>query len=241
MVNGNGSVAIVTGAGSGIGRATAMRLAKAGHTVVLVGRTLAKLHETIRQVEDEMANPPRLAVQHMDITDPHAVDTLIDATVESFGHIDALVNVAGYASLKSVSEISPDAWRKTVDTNLSSVVYLTQAAWSHLARADNAIVVNVSSMASKEPFPGLGLYAAAKIGVNMLTKVTANEGKDKGIRAVAVAPGAVETPMLRDMFDTAMLPEDKTLTPDDVASLITACITGERSFEPGETIFLASP
>ena len=86
-------------------------------------------------------------------------------------------------------------------------------------------MVNVSSMASIDPFPGFATYAAAKIGV----------------KAVAVAPGAVETPMLRSMFNEQMIPKDKALSPEQVAKIITDCITGERAFTSGETIAVPSP
>ncbi len=234
----NTPVAVVTGAGSGIGRATALRLASEGYTLVLVGRTKAKLHETANLIEQTIQAPPRLSIQSADVTDPHQVDRLISGVVESFGQINALVNVAGYASLESLAEITPETWRKTIDANASSVVYLTQAAWPHLARSDDAIVVNVSSVASKDPFPGLGVYGAAKVAVNLLTRVTADEGQRQGINAVAIAPGAVETPMLRGLFDEKQLPSANTLDPSRVADLIADCITGQREFKPGETLFI---
>jgi NAD(P)-dependent dehydrogenase (short-subunit alcohol dehydrogenase family) len=94
----------------------------------------------------------------------------------------------------------------------------------------------VSSMASIDPFPGFAAYAAAKAGLNMLTHVTAREGAAIGLKAVAIAPGAVETPMLRSAFDERAIPRHAALSPQAVASLIADCITGRRAFQPGEVI-----
>jgi len=133
---------------------------------------------------------------------------------------------------------------QVIDTNLTSVVHLTAAVWPHLRKSDEhagGVIVNVSSMASFDPFPGFALYAAAKIGVNMFTLCTGREGAEHGIRAVCIAPGAVETSMLRGLFDESVIPPDKALSPDAVAACIADCITGRRDYESGETIEFASP
>ncbi len=98
-------------------------------------------------------------------------------------------------------------------------------------------MVNVSSMASIDPFPGFSIYAASKLAVNMFTRCIAQEG----LRAVAIAPGAVETPMLRGLFDESVIPRDKALDPAEVAKVIVDCITGNRAFESGEVITVPSP
>ncbi len=228
-------IAIVTGAGSGIGRAVAVQLGEAGYCVVLVSRSRDRLEETAEHVEGDTFVYPA------DVADPKAVRMLIEDVVASFGRIDALVHSAGYAELTSIEQITPELWRKTVDVNLSAAVLLTAAVWPSFKQQQSGIVVNVSSMASIDPFPGFSVYAAAKIGVNMFTRCTAQEGEPIGVKAVAVAPGAVETPMLRGMFDESMIPADKTLSPDQVAEVICDCITGERDFNNGETIQLPSP
>jgi NAD(P)-dependent dehydrogenase (short-subunit alcohol dehydrogenase family) len=186
-----------------------------------------------------------------DITEPAAAAAIIGATLDRFGRLDALVNVAGFASQTPIEQITADEWRATIDTNLSAVVMLTAAAWPALRASASGgdserafgggVIVNVSSMASIDPFPQFAMYAAAKAGVNLFTRCTASEGAEWGIRAVAVAPGAVETPMLRSMFDERVIPREKALAPEDVAKVICGCVTGKRGFEAGEVIVVGSP
>lgn len=229
--------AIVTGAGSGIGRATAQALAAAGYALTLVGRDAAKLRETESLIADHGAAPLVIAA---DIAQPFACRHIVETTHTTFGRIDALVNVAGFAALVPISKVTDDLWRSTIDTNLTSIVHLTAAAWPVLARQGGTIV-NVSSMASIDPFPNFAIYAAAKAAVNMFTRCTASEGAKQNIKAVAIAPGAVETPMLRAMFNEKMIPKNKALSPEDVAKVIVDCITGQRVFTAGETIAVKSP
>lgn len=233
----NAPVAIVTGAGSGIGRATAQGLAAQGHAVVLVGRREQALHETAESISQ--ANPDAGTLIHpADVTDPDQVDQLVRTTIERFGRIDVLVNVAGFAKLMQLDSLDAESWRSTVDVNLTGPVYLTGACWAKLCEADKPIIINISSMSTRDPFPGLGLYGVAKAGLNMLTFVTAREGEKAGLRSVAIAPGAVETPMLRDMFSQKQLPPDQALSPEQVAELVIDCVTGRRSFTSGETLFM---
>lgn len=233
-------VAVVAGASSGIGRAVAVLLAGSGFDLVLVGRDQARLDETARLVAAE--NPAaRCFVLPTDLT--HAVETkaIISKAVEKFGRVDALANVAGAAPLLPLEKVTPEIWQNCIDANVSYVVHLTASVWPVFRKQGGGVIVNVSSMASVDPFPGFGIYAPAKAAINMLTRCTAAEGVKIGVRAVAVAPGAVETPMLRSLFPESAIPTEKTLDPFEVAAVIRDCITGERSFNPGETILLPSP
>lgn len=228
-------IAIVTGAGSGIGRRVAVSLGACGYCVVLVSRSRDKLEETAELVDAESFVYPA------DLSKAKAAEALVEDVLASFGRVDALVNVAGCAELLSIDQITPGNWRRTVDVNLSAAVLLTAALWPTFKAQRSGVVVNVSSIASIDPFPGFSIYAAAKVGLNMFTRCTAQEGEAIGVRAVSVAPGAVETPMLRSMFDEDVIGRDKTLSPDEVAAVICGCVTGKRVFENGETLVLASP
>ena len=225
---------IVTGAGSGVGRAASVLLTQAGYNVVLAGRTKAKLDETAAQ----LTGPHH--VLPVDLCDPHATRALVKQTLDRFGRIDALANVAGYAPLAPIEQTTPELWQRVIDSNLSYVVNLTAAAWPVLREQRCGVIVNISSMSSVDPFPGLALYAAAKIGLNMFTLCTAREGADIGVTAVALVLGAVETPMLRAIFSEEAVPRHATIAPTQVAHVIRDCITGARSFAPGQTITISA-
>lgn len=229
------SVAIITGAGSGMGRATALQLAEAGWAVVLVGRTREKLDKTAEQIA---ATGAECLVHPADVTDPQACQGIAQAVKERFGRLDALVNAAGYAALAPIAETSPEMLRQIYEGNVDSVVNMTRSAWPLLKEAGGSTVVNVSSMAAFDPFPGFGAYGSAKAAVNMITTVTGREGRRSKINAVCVAPGAVETEMLRGLFDEKAVPPEQTMPPEEVAGVIRDCILGERSFKSGETIQL---
>jgi len=231
--------AIVTGASSGVGRATAIQLAEAGYRVALVARSEDKLNETAQACTE--AGAPETQVIALDISRADACRAVIEQVMQGWGRVDALANVAGYAPLKPIEQVTPEMWQQNMDINLSAIVHLTAACWKPWRKQKSGVVVNVSSMASIDPFPGFAIYASAKVGVNMFTLCTAREGERIGVKAVAIAPGAIETPMLRENFNEKMIPADQTLSPDQVAEVIVQCITGERDFESGETLAMPSP
>lgn len=228
-------VTIVTGAGSGIGRSTAMLLAEAGYAVVLAGRTEAKLDETAAMIAGESPEA-RVLVHPADVSDEAQAERVVASTVDLFGRLDAIANVAGFAPFGPVDKLTTEDYRRCIGINLDAVVFTTRAAWPTFRRQKSGAICNVSSMASIDPFTGFAVYAAAKAGVNLFSKATADEGRKIGVRIAAVAPGAVETPMLRGNFSEKMIPTERTLDPDEVAALIRDCLTGAREHEPGETI-----
>jgi 3-oxoacyl-[acyl-carrier protein] reductase len=227
-------VAIVTGAGSGIGRATALLLGQAGYQLAMVARTEAKLQETAAA----LPAGARSEIIAADVSDPGQVQRIVERTLERWGRIDALVNVAGAAPNLPIAQVTPAIWRSCIDTNLSAIVLLTAACWPTFRGQNGGVIVNVSSMASLDPFPGFAIYAAAKAGVNLFTRCTAEEGKAIHLRAVTIAPGAVETPMLRSVFDEKMISRDRTLAPEEIANVIRDCVTGQRPFESGQVIVI---
>jgi len=240
MPDNNTPVAIITGAGSGVGRALALQLSQAGYACALAGRTLASLQQTEAFI---VKATPEAQVKCVatDVGDSAAVQNLIDETASAFGRIDAAANVAGYAPLQPINAIDDATLARCLAINFSSVVYTTRACWPIFTRQKRGVIVNVSSMASLDPFTGFNIYGAAKAAVNLYTKATADEGRELGIKAYAIAPGAIETPMLRSLFDEAMLPKDKTLPPEAVAEAIAQCITGKTTMQSGETFVLDSP
>jgi 3-oxoacyl-[acyl-carrier protein] reductase len=224
-------VAIITGAGRGIGRATAVLLSQTNYRLALLARTAPELEETRRLCGGGMVLP-------VDVADADAVQRAIAQGVEQFGRIDAIIHCAGLAPLRAIAETSVTEWHAILNTNLSAAFYLWKAAWPVFARQGSGVVVNVSSVAARDPLPGLGAYAAAKVGLNMLGFCAAREGKQIGVRVHTVAPGAVETAMLRQVVSAEHLPTEKTLAPADVARVICQCVTGELAHTSGEVIYL---
>lgn len=228
-------VALVTGAGSGIGRETATLLSAHGFTVVLLGREESKLRGTVARLK----GPHRL--HSCDVSDPRRLIEVIAATLAGFGHIDVLINNAGYAPSMNIDEHTPEILRRTFDTNSLAPAVAISRVWSAMQNAGGGRIINVSSMSAFDPFPGFFAYAASKAALNMLTKVAAKEGAVFGIRVFGIAPGAVETPMLRTIVSPGELPRERTLSPEQVAQVIVQCAMGERDAQSGETILLPSP
>lgn len=247
MAQTSSKAAIVTGAGSGVGRDTALLLAEAGYNVTLVSRTAADLEATAETVRRETGAQVDLLVAPADVTDSAAVDAVVEKALERFGRVDAVANCAGSAPLQPLDRLTDQTIDAAIAVNLKSVIYTTRAVWpafrrQHAAGATSGgAICSVSSMASIDPFTGFNVYAAAKAGVNLFTKAAADEGRQMGVVCAAVAPGAIETPMLRENFPEKLIPADKTLDPMDVAGVIRDVLTGSRAVEPGETIVLPSP
>ncbi len=224
-------VAIITGAGGGIGRATAVELSSRGFQLVLCGRRIETLRETSALVQDAL-------VQVTDVTIPDQINHLVDRAMTAFGRIDLIVNNAGHAPVLGIQDMSIQQWHEVIDTNLSAAFYLSKAVWPVFRRQNAGVIVNVSSLAARDPFPGFAAYAAAKGGLNLLGLSLAREGAKMNIRVYTVAPGAVETAMFRAIMTTEQVPQDQTLAPEDIARVIGQCAAGDLRFTSGEVIWV---
>lgn len=228
----------MTGAGSGIGRATAIALAQRGWSVALAGRR----REPLDAVAHEIAAGGGTAhVLTGDIGVAREARAMVVAAADALGALDALINNAGLAPLMPIPEHDEQTIADVFNVNAVGPANAIAAAWPIFARQRRAVIVNVSSAASTDPFPGFFAYAAAKAAVNLLARSAAKEGARLGIRAFAVAPGAVETPMLRAIFDARAVPPQACLTPEAVAAVILDCIEGRRDAENGATIAVSTP
>jgi NAD(P)-dependent dehydrogenase (short-subunit alcohol dehydrogenase family) len=223
---------IVTGAGRGIGRAIALRLAGAGANIVAVARTRADLETTVSMAG--RANG-RCVGHPADVTRPDQVDQMVARCRSEFGRIDVLVNNAGLAPLSAVAEMSDELFQQVNAVNINAVFYACRAAWADLA-ASGGTIVSISSLASVDPFPGFAVYGAAKAWVNLFTRAIAAEGQAAGIKAFAVAPGAVETTMLRGAFPD--FPAAQTLDPDHVAAMVELLLDERCRYSSGQTVFV---
>jgi meso-butanediol dehydrogenase/(S,S)-butanediol dehydrogenase/diacetyl reductase len=236
MTNDAGPVAIVTGAGSGIGRAAALRLVSDGYRVTLSGRREAALQESAASI-----SASRTLVVPCDVTDPAAVVTLIDATVEHFGRIDVVVNNAGISRSGAFADVTLQSWREVMSFDVESVVLVTQAALPALV-ASGGSVVNVASVAGLGGDPGMTIYNAAKGAVVNLTRSLAVELAPQGVRVNAVAPSLTTTDATSDIpaADVAefvrRIPLGRPAEPADVAGVIAFLAGDDARFVTGVVV-----
>jgi NAD(P)-dependent dehydrogenase (short-subunit alcohol dehydrogenase family) len=227
-------VAIVTGAGSGIGRCASTHLAKAGYRVALVGRREEALIET-----QGLIDGPETLVLPVDVSDAAQAASVVVRTVETWGRLDALVNNAGAAPLEPIEKTSEYLLLSTFAVNAFGPAHLIAQAWPVFKRQESGCVVNVSTAGTADPFPGFFAYAASKAALESMTRSVMREGAAYGIRAFSVAPGAVETELLRGLFDEDAVPSSAALAPDDVAAAICDCVLGRRDADAGTVIRLS--
>ncbi|MBL8887067.1 MAG: SDR family oxidoreductase [Phycisphaerales bacterium] len=226
--------AILTGAGSGIGLQTARLLHEAGYKLMLVGRDQAKLDAVAAACGGAMTRTA-------DIADSSAVEAMVEDASKRLGRIDVLINNAGWTIMKPIGQYTAQEIENIFRLNAIGPCVAIARALPHMVAGGGGCIVNVASMAVVNPFPGLFAYAAAKASLTLMVKSIVNEEGKKGVRAFAVAPGAVETPLLRSMFAEHTLPRRRALAPEHVANIIMECVQGKRDSENGGTILIPSP
>jgi len=216
----DGQIAVVTGGGTGIGRATAVALAGRGCRVVVVGRRSGPLEET---VADVTAAGGTATAATLDVTDADAVQRLVGEVTDRHGRLDLLVNNAGVnVARRSMATLSVADWHAIVQVNLTGTFLMTHAALPAMRAQHSGTVVNISSMAGYRASPLTGpAYNAAKAGVNSFTESINLAERANGIRACAICPGEVATPIL-EQRPVPPSPEARAtmLQPDDLADTV---------------------
>lgn len=213
-------VAIVTGAGRGIGRAIALALGSEGAAVVLASRTRAELAAAAGEVREAGA---RALIVPTDITQDQAVSALVDRTLAEFGRIDMLVNAAGVASFGPVAEAKSADWDAMLAVNLRGAMLCCQAVLPPMMRQRRGTLVTIGSVAATRAIPGAAVYAASKAGVLAFSRTLAEELRSASVRVGVVMPGAVDTP-LWDAMSTAP-DRARMLRPADVARAVLLMVT----------------
>ena len=225
---------IVTGAASGIGRATAERFSKEGANVVL-----ADIADDLNEVAGTLPDDRTLAVK-TDVSKSKEVDALIEKTVERFGRLDVLVNNAGIAPMGGISDLSDEEWQSTLDVDLNSVFYASRSAIPHLKKSKGSIV-NTASVSGTGGDWGLTAYNAAKGGVVNLTRSMALDLGESGVRVNSVCPSMTRTGLTEDMMDDDELisafekriPLGRVCEPEEVAAVIAFLASEDASFVTG--------
>lgn len=236
----DGTTAVVTGASSGIGDATARALAAEGATVALLARRREKLEDLAKELGDGSR------VHEVDVTDPDAVREAIGAVAREHGHIDVLVNNAGYGTMDPALEADLAEWQKMVDVNLNGVLATTHAAVSHLTEAARgtrgiADVVTVSSVAGRRiPSPGSNVYAATKHAVNAFSEALRQELAPQHVRVGLVEPGLVDTELTNtgreNTPDASSASELGLLEAGDIADAVVYMVTRPRRTAVNEVL-----
>lgn len=237
-------VALITGASAGIGLAAALRLAGAGYRLALLARNESRLAAAADQVAGEHPGATPALTIPTDVGDFDAAAQAVAETITRFGRLDLIVNNAGLAPLRPIADTTKDDYLRCFAVNTLGPAAIIAAAWpafrrNHDNNEPGGRIINITTLATHDPFPGFAAYAAAKSAAASLVRSAKNEGADIGVRAFNIAPGAVETDMLRGLFDPSMLPKEACLAPDDVAKLILACGTGQRDEDNGKTIYIS--
>ncbi len=223
-----GRVAIVTGGTRGIGRAIAEGFAAAGAKVVVASRKAEACAETQAHLEAMGAEALGVATNMSSLED---VEALVQATVDRFGAIDIIVNNAANALTQPLGQFTPEAWQKSYDANLRGPVFLVQYALPYLTASPHASVINVISAGAFLAAPNVAMYSGAKAGLMAFTRAMGSDFAKLGIRVNALAPGTVDTDMVRN-------------NPPEVQQSMANAAPMKRAAHPdemvGPAIFLAS-
>lgn len=241
MGNFDGKAVIITGAGSGIGAATAERLYADGASIVAADMDEARLDALLKGLDDES----RALAVRTDVTDPTQTEGLVDAAAARFGTPYGLVNCAGITCLGSVLDVDPDDWRRVMAVNVDGTLNVSRAFATRLVAADApGAIVNFSSGAGIRGVANRIGYVASKFAVTGMTYTMALELADKKIRVNAVAPGMVRTPFTAYMFDDpekarridAAHPIGRAGEPHEIANAVAFLLADEASFVTGAVL-----
>ena len=236
-----GKAALVTGASSGLGRATAISLARAGADVALVARSQGELEGAKEEISKTGRRALILAV---DLASESETAKAVGRTVEALGRIDVLVNAAGTDAPGAVEELDVEGWDRTLAVNLRAPFLLSKAAFPRMREAGGGIIVNISSVAGKKGWANASAYCASKFGLTGFTEALADEGKEHGIRAIVLYPGAMATnwgafsPEERQESESPKASPTRALPPERVADLIAWLAASPPEFVLTEGIVL---
>lgn len=233
-----GKIAIITGAGKGIGRATALTLAKQGVSLGLIARTEADLQAVAEEVS---AHGVRIEIATADITDNAQVEQAIDQLYKALGKFDILINNAGIAKFGGFLDLTIEEWERIIRVNLFGMYYVTRAVLPKLIEQKSGDIINISSTAGEKGGAAMSAYSASKFGVMGLTESLAMEARKHDIRVTALTPSTVVTDLA---INEGLVKgdEENMLQPEDVADLVLASLQlNRRVFMKSAGVWTTNP
>ncbi len=225
-------VAVVTGAGSGIGRSTAQALSGAGYRVVLVGRHPESLAETASRLAAET-----VLVKALDLEIAGSAAQVVEDCLARFQRLDLLVNNAGRAERHPIGATTRAEMMSLFSLNAFAAAELIAAAWPFWLQQKSGVVINISSLAAHDPFAGYFTYGASKSALESLARSIAAEGH-ANICAYNLALGVVDTPLVRRLFSDTEIPIAKRRSPEEIAAAVLRCANGQAGVANGQTIII---
>ena len=241
----SGKVALITGGGTGIGRAIALAFAREGASVAVAGRRLEKLREVISEIQKQ--GGAGLAMQ-CDVTRAGEVERAVKGTVERFGRLNVLVNNAGVMHVSNVEKISEEEWERLMTVNVKGPFLTSRAVLPEFRKCGGGVIVNIGSVLGLFAVKDRAAYCASKGGVTMLTKAMALDHAHENVRVNCICPSVVETEMVRRVFDEseegqalrkariATIPLGRIGRPVDVAEMAVFLASEESSWLTGAAI-----
>jgi NAD(P)-dependent dehydrogenase (short-subunit alcohol dehydrogenase family) len=240
----DGQVAIVTGGGTGIGKATAQLFARVGAKVVIANRRANTGEEVMREIIDEGGEASFIST---DVSNPAQVQQMVQHTLDTYGRLDILFNNAGLGIVAPFWELSDEDWDFVIGVNLSGHFYCAKYAVPHMLRQGGGVIVNMSSVLAYATNPGMTAYTTTKTGIVGMTKAMALDLARRNVRVNCIVPGSIDTPMMWQGYPEVELPRiareaaeavpvGRVAPPEEIASAVLFLVSPAASLVTGTTL-----